>query len=226
MYRILAYHRITNQESSALCVSPRAFKRQVQNMVRWGFTLVSLRELDALKARGVKGRIAAITFDDGFEDNYTQAFPVLTAYEASATFFVPSSLVGEPGRMNEAQLRDLTASGFEIGSHSKTHRELPHLDDEELYEEIAGSKKELEDIVGSSVESFAYPRGKYDFRCRTIVESSGYLRAVVTPRGPGHYEGPYTMERVGIYRHTGSTAFALKLLGVYSQLKRYGWTRR
>lgn len=226
MYRILAYHRITNEERSPLCVSPRAFRRQIQNLVRWGFTMVSLRELDALKAQGVKGRIAAITFDDGFEDNYKVAFPLLASHEASATFFVPSAHVGEPGRMDAAQLQELAAYGFEIGSHSRTHRELPYLEDKEIHEEVAGSKKELEGLLGVPIESFAYPRGKHDFRCRAIVESSGYLRAVVTPRGPGHREGPYTMERVGIYRHTGSTAFALKLLGVYSELKRYGWTHR
>lgn len=195
-------------------------------MVRWGFTIVSLKELEGLKAQGVKGRLAAITFDDGYEDNFTEAYPVLAAAEASATFFVPSAHVGKPHRMNAGQIEELAAAGFEIGSHSRTHRELPYLSDDEIHDEVAGSKKELEAIVGSRVESFAYPRGVFDFRCRAIVESAGYLRAVVTPRKAGHKEGPYSLERVGVYRHTGSTAFALKLLGVYSEIKRHGWTGR
>ncbi len=226
MYRILAYHRISNDESSPLCVSPRSFRRQIHNLDRWGFTIVSLRELEALRARKIKGRIVAITFDDGYEDNFTVAYPILAEAEASATFFVPSALVGKPGRMSEEQLAELSAAGFEIGSHSRTHRELPSLSDDELHEEIYGSKKELEAALGVTVESFAYPRGLFDFRCQSIVESAGYLRAVVTPRKAGHRPGPFSLERVGIYRHTGSTAFALKLLGVYSEIKRYGWTNR
>ncbi len=226
MYRILAYHRISDDDTSPLCVSPRTFRRQVERMLRWGFALVSLRELESLQARGVRGRIAAITFDDGYADNFTEAYPVLAGAEASATFFVPSGWVGRKGHMNESQLRELDAAGFEIGSHSRTHRELPFLQDDEIHEEVFGSKRELEDIVGRPVESFAYPRGMYDFRCQAIVEAAGYLRAVVTPRSSGHREGPYALERVGIYRHTGSTAFALKLLGVYSNLKRRGWAGR
>lgn len=195
-------------------------------MVRWGFTMVNLRELEALKARGVKGRVVAITFDDGYEDNFSEAYPVLRSSEASATFFVPSACIGKPHRMDASQLEELAAAGFEIGSHSRTHKELPSLTDDEIYDEVAGSKKELEALVGTAVESFAYPRGTFDFRCRAIVESAGYLRAVVTPRAPGHKEGPYSLERVGVYRHTGSTAFALKLLGVYSGMKRRGWAGR
>jgi peptidoglycan/xylan/chitin deacetylase (PgdA/CDA1 family) len=226
VYRILAYHRISDEENSPLCVSPRIFRKQIHNMARWGFAMVSLRELEAARARGVKGRLVAITFDDGYEDNYTVAYPILATYEASATFFVPSSLVGEPGRLSAEQLEELTAGGFEVGSHSRTHKELPLLSDDEIYEEVADSKKELEALLGTAVESFAYPRGMFDFRCQAIVESSGYLRAVVTPRAPGHRQGQFSMERVGIYRHTGSTAFALKLLGVYSEVKRRGWTGR
>ncbi|RIK10017.1 MAG: hypothetical protein DCC49_04380, partial [Acidobacteria bacterium] len=106
------------------------------------------------------------------------------------------------------------------GSHTKTHRELPGLDSEALHDEIAGSREELQEKLGVKVESFAYPRGLYDHRAKAAVRQAGYSRAVVTPRGSGHQADRFTIERVGVYGHTGPTEFTLKVLGIYSQIKR------
>lgn len=226
MIRILAYHRIALGDSP-LCVPPSRFRRQLSALERLRFTLVDLRELDRFLDEPRRStRLAALTFDDGSLDNYTVAFPTLLEREASATFFVPSAQVGTAGKMTLEHLREMVEAGFEIGSHGRTHRELPGLSDEEVDVEVRGSKEDLEDALGVPIESFAYPRGHFDRRAVEAVQKAGYLRAVVTPRGPGHEPSRYTMERVGIYGHTGLGAFVLKVTGVYGQIKRLGWVDR
>jgi len=225
MRRILAYHKVAICDSP-LCVPPSRFLRQLQVLNRMKATLVNLEEFDMLQPGPRRDRVVALTFDDGTIDGYTTVVPALVEREASATFFVPSATVGSDGKMNWEHLREILSLGFEVGSHSRTHRNLPGLSDSELEAEIRGSKEELEDSLGVPIRSFAYPRGLFDRRCLEVVEKAGYLRAVVTPRGPGHVSGRYTMERVGIYSHTGLGAFTLKVTGVYGELKRLGWTLR
>lgn len=220
MYRVLAYHRITENADGPLCVSADDFAGHLARLKRWNFTILTLADFEAHRARKAKGRFAALTFDDGYSDNFTVAGPVIDAAGGRATFFVPSGLIGTGEHMTWEQIRELSETGFEIGSHTKTHRELPGLDPETLHDEVAGSREELRENLGTDIESFAYPRGLYDHRAKAAVRQAGYLRAVVTPRASGHQADRFTIERVGIYGHTGPTEFTLKVLGIYSQIKK------
>lgn len=220
MYRVLAYHRISNEGTDPLLVRPRDFADQLARLSKWGFSIVNLSELEIQRARRSRGRWAALTFDDGFEDNCTEAWPIIQAAGGSATFFVPTAAVGTSDHMTWPQLIDLADSGCEIGSHTRTHRELPGAEPEDLDDEIAGSRREIERELGRAVESFAYPRGLFDQRAKAAVRQAGYQRAVVTPRGAGHVVDRFTIERIGIYGHTSTTEFTLKVVGLYGQIKR------
>lgn len=220
MYRVLAYHRIAENADGALRVSVDNFAEQLARLKRWNFTILTLADFEAHRAHKVKGRFAALTFDDGYADNFTLARSIIDSAGGRATFFVPSGLLGSDERMTWEQVRELSDTGFEIGSHTRTHCELPGLEPATLQDEIAGSREELQDQLGTVIESFAYPRGLFDHRAKAAVRQAGYLRAVVTPRASGHHADRFAIERVGIYGHTGPTEFTLKVLGIYSQIKR------
>lgn len=220
MYRVLAYHRIAESADGALCVAADEFVEHLARLRRWNFTILTLADFEAHRVRKAKGRFAALTFDDGYLDNFTVARQIIDSAGGRATFFVPSGLLGTGEHMTWEQVKELADTGFEIGSHTKTHRELPGLDSETLQDEIAGSREELQERLGTRIESFAYPRGLYDHRAKAAVRQAGYSRAVVTPRASGHQADRFTIERVGIYGHTGPTEFTLKVLGIYSQIKK------
>lgn len=220
MYRVLAYHRVAEGDNDPLCVAPGDFAEQLARLRRWNFTILTLADFEAHRARKVKGRFAALTFDDGYADNFSVASPIIDTAGGRATYFVPTQLIGTGDHMTWDQLTELFNTGFEIGSHTRTHRELPGIDAEVLQDEIAGSRKDLLEKIGCEAESFAYPRGLYDHRAKAAVRQAGYQRAVVTPRSSGHQADRFTIERVGIYGHTGPTEFTLKVLGIYGQIKK------
>src|SRR5579862_2457219 len=106
----------------------------------------------------------AITFDDGCETDLIVAAPVLKEAGFKATFYVTVGFLGQPGRMDEKQLRELSALGFEIGCHSMTHAYLTDLDDAGMRREILDAKAHLEQILGKPVEHFSWPGGRYNAR--------------------------------------------------------------
>jgi peptidoglycan/xylan/chitin deacetylase (PgdA/CDA1 family) len=105
--------------------------------------------------------MVTFSFDDGFESTYTKAFPILQKYGYPATVFVIASAIDTPGYLTASQLRELQSKGWEIGSHTLTHRFLTELSNEELLEELIKSKTTL-DSLGLKVFGIASPGGKYD----------------------------------------------------------------
>ncbi|MEQ1887033.1 MAG: polysaccharide deacetylase family protein, partial [Bryobacteraceae bacterium] len=102
---------------------------------------------------------AALTFDDGLLNHYTAVYPLLRELDARATFFVPSGLIGTPGQMTRAMIRELSAGGMSIGSHTVTHPALPALSLREAHAELYESKAALEDLTGKPCADLAYPYG-------------------------------------------------------------------
>ena len=100
-----------------------------------------------------------LTFDDGYDSHYESALPLLEAYGFHATFYITSSLLGEPGYLTPAQLIDLFERGHEIASHGVTHRDLRGLSLHQVAEELLGSQRTLEAFLHTPVTSFAPPFG-------------------------------------------------------------------
>ena len=113
---------------------------------------------------GTNAKAVVITFDDGYADFYRYAFPILSEYGFSATVFVITGLM-KPQRMSFkgtecltlSEVRELHSQGISIGSHTVSHRDLRLLKQDEVENELSGSKKSLEDALGAPVKSFAYP---------------------------------------------------------------------
>jgi peptidoglycan/xylan/chitin deacetylase (PgdA/CDA1 family) len=154
-----------------------------------------------------KENAIAITFDDGSETDLAAA-TVLKEHGFGATFYVTAGFIGSQGYMSPAQLRQLNESGFEIGSHSMTHRYLPDLEDAALHEELYESRHRLEEIIGKSIRHFSCPGGRYDRRVAAFAREAGYAsvatsRARVNSRSSEHY----ALGRVAIMRDSNLATF-------------------
>jgi peptidoglycan/xylan/chitin deacetylase (PgdA/CDA1 family) len=149
-----------------------------------------------------------ITFDDGCETDLIAAAPMLKEAGLHATFYVTAGFLDKPGYMSPSQLRELSSS-FEIGCHSMTHPYLDDLDPGLLQNEIVGARSRLEDIIGSKVEHFSCPGGRYDERALALAKESGY-RSVATSRSHPNSPStdPFQLGRVVVKRDTNDFAFS------------------
>ncbi len=242
---ILMYHSISEPNWPGAhpyyqtATAPAVFARHMQFLHENGYRPIALP--DALGRLETPGRSAekppqkpvVITFDDGFEDFYTQAFPVLSQYGFGATMFLPSDYIGhEPRRFNGRaclswpQVRALSRAGVQFGGHTATHPQLGALDDATIRRELCSSKARIEEELGSSVQSFAYPYAFPDAdphfkkRLRTLLAETDYDHGVTTVIGTaGHAEDRYFLRRLPINSWDDPELFEAKLQGAYDWLR-------
>lgn len=217
---ILMYHRVADSapgEADGLCVSPAAFARQMESLHKRGVETVTM-EAYRSKMRGPLGRggrQVAITFDDGYLDNYANAFPVLARLGMSATIFLATGRVGGrsdwQGGGDKALLtwdmaREMSDGGISFQSHTHTHCDLTRCDEAQTTEELERSRKTLEDALGASVEHLAYPYGAYDDRVAARTRQAGYATACAAGMSEG---GAWALPRIAMGARTGPARFAL-----------------
>lgn len=180
MRAILTYHSI-DTSGSPISVSPAAFRRQVEHLVRAGVAIVTVDDLLADRAPGQSA--VALTFDDGFANIAAEALPLLVDRGLPATIFVVSDCVGATNRwatidghgLAEQSLLDwdalgrLTSKGLTIGSHSRTHPYLTRVSPAQVEDEVHGAASEIARRLGHSPSGFAYPYGAADVQIRTAV---------------------------------------------------------
>lgn len=224
---ILMYHRVGSyaEQGELNIVSQKSFAHQMKYLHKHGYHVISLDDLvDGItKARSINRNTVVITFDDGFEDNYTQAFPILRKYDHPATFFVVSSWVGKPNFMTWDQLRDMQASNMEIASHSHQHLYLPDVKEHDQLElEIVHSKKVLEESLGKPVRYFSYPVGGYTEEIKDMVKSAKYKGACATNRGYDRFNTrPYELKRIRINDRDNWFNMWIKLSGYYNLFRSF-----
>jgi peptidoglycan/xylan/chitin deacetylase (PgdA/CDA1 family) len=164
-----------------------------------------------------------LTFDDGYKDNYDNMLPILKDYDARATIFVLSDRELTDNRwrscsdlytplMDNRMLQECIESGHvEIGSHGKRHVNLTLLDDQVLHDEVHSSKYELESLLGTRINAFAYPGGACGMREKEAVRNAGYDYGVAVTTASIHgLSDKYAIRRRGIDQYTGSLKFRLK----------------
>jgi peptidoglycan/xylan/chitin deacetylase (PgdA/CDA1 family) len=181
------------------------FRRQMESLRDDGWRGLSVGE--ALQFHAEKPAVA-ITFDDGCETDLLLAAPLLREFGFGATFYPTVGFLGKPGFMNVAQLRELSAQGFEIGSHSMTHAYLTDIDDQRLRHEVAESKTQLEQIIGRGVEHFSCPGGRCNERVVQVAREAGYS-TVATSRIQANSERTdrFALGRVAVMQSTSLPAF-------------------
>jgi len=194
---ILTSHHVGPRRHGArlkgLYVSPKLFGRQMTELKAAGFSTASFS--DAAGGGANPQRHVFLTFDDGFRDVFAHALPVLRALGFRAVLFLVSDLIGKTNEwqqrsgdiieplMDEARVREWIAAGQEIGAHTCTHPHLTQLTAGRAWEEIAASKKKLEDLFGVPVEHFCYPYGDWNEVVRDLVKAAGYRTACTTNTG-------------------------------------------
>jgi peptidoglycan/xylan/chitin deacetylase (PgdA/CDA1 family) len=189
---ILAYHSVADN-TLGFTVTPAAFAQHMDFLRSKQFNVVSLDQLAAYRKQGViPPKTVAITFDDGFQDNYTIAFPILKAHGFPATIFLTtSSLAGErvlhgvPLKiLSEDELRTLQHSGLvTIGAHTTTHPKFTKITQDAMEREVQESKNMVEQILGVPCLHFAYPHGRHSAEAYVAVARAGIIYAYTTEVG-------------------------------------------
>jgi peptidoglycan/xylan/chitin deacetylase (PgdA/CDA1 family) len=192
-HSVMPHHAGQTAEQRVLDVDDSVFVAQMQYLVDGGYHVVSFAALvDALEGRGtLPKRAVVITFDDGWENQYRHAFPILRRFGVTATFFVFTSPIGKDGLlMTWDQLRELQDAGMTIGSHTRTHPVLPSYH-RSLHNEVEMSRADIAQHLGRAPDFFAYPFGEWDAESAAWAQSAGY-RAARIYRG-GAWNTPSTL---------------------------------
>ncbi|KGL39485.1 polysaccharide deacetylase family protein [Listeria sp. SHR_NRA_18] len=196
---VLMYHSINTNVKNNLITPPNEFDAQMKWLVDNGYHTVTLAELDALLETGknVPDKPVVITFDDGYQDNYTNAYPILKKYGLKANIFVITDKIAKNNHFDEAALKEMSAYGIEMDSHTVHHHELNTLSYEEQLKELQDSKTVLERLTGKKVNSICYPVGRYNEDTVRAAEATGYAMGFTTEPGKANKnDGMYTLPRV------------------------------
>jgi peptidoglycan/xylan/chitin deacetylase (PgdA/CDA1 family) len=191
---ILSLHRVgyppPNAKIRGLFTSPELLTFQLKLLKRLGYRFATLKNA---MAADVSEKVAVITFDDGYEDNFTAGLPILEKFNVPATVFVITGDVGAQNKsweeagedlpasfMDWKTLRTLSARGWEIGSHAHNHIHLARYSRGHQEQEIVRSICEIEDNIGKTPVSFAYPYGSFDQKTKEVLAKTEIKLAVTT----------------------------------------------
>lgn len=222
---MLMYHAVERGDGPITwpwSISLRTFREHLDLLRDHGWTTRTMAALTRTPLDCLPEKTVVLTFDDGYENNL-DAVEALSMRGMHASWFIVTGAIGrqphwpDSGRpagnvLGPNQLREMHSAGMEIGSHSVNHQRLPTLDEQSLREEVSLSKIQLEQLIGESVDSFAYPYGAWDERCEQAVREAGYLRACTTQTGSSLKDSnPFRLRRLSIFNEDTVTRLARKL---------------
>jgi peptidoglycan/xylan/chitin deacetylase (PgdA/CDA1 family) len=235
---ILTYHHTQDPPPKgtpmrSLWVSPAAFASQMHWLDRLGYQGLDMTALMPYVRGEKKGKVVGITFDDGYQSNFTHALPVLKHYGFSASCYVVSGLVGKFNQwdsslgipqaplMTAQELQVWVNGGMEVGSHTSSHADLTQLTLTQVREELLQSKLDLEHMLQMPVTQFCYPYGHFLPKHEDLVFEAGYEAATTTHRGRANSSDRLSaLPRVPVVRSTHTAQFLLKVLSGYEDSKR------
>ncbi len=237
---ILMYHSISREEERGrgpyfrTCTDPTIFENQIKYLARNGYEAINLDEaIQRIEAPSPNARKAVVlTFDDGYEDFYTEAFPVLSAFRYTATVFLPTAYIGDTAQafngtecLTWSHVRELQNAGIEFGSHTVTHPQLATLPKESVKRELWCSRTEVEDRLGAPVRSFSYPYAfpeanrEFKREFREMLIAAGYCNGVSTIIGRlSRRSDRCVLERLPVNSGDDSGFLKAKLEGGYDWL--------
>lgn len=210
---ILMYHHLKDLPANATeldltwTVAPRNFQAQMEWLAQRNYHTITMTELNAyLKVRTpLPTKPIVISFDDGWVDDYSVAFPELKKNNFIGTFFVYTQPLGYSQlTLNWDQVKEMSVAGMDFQGHTITHPHLPQLSPDSAMREIADAKKTLESRLGKSIVTFAYPFGEYNSVVLELVKRAGFDSAVTID--PGYRQRAdkiYQLQRVRMsYKET------------------------
>lgn len=222
---VLMYHEVTSagelnkavrKTNPAYCVTGDSFYRQMEHLSSVGFRSLTL---DELLDKDEYGKGVVITFDDGWDNNHSVAWPILAGLELSATIFLVSGFIGQPGYLSWEQVREMAEGGISIQSHTVSHRPLGLLADDEIKRELENSKKTIEDRIGRVVHHISMPQGVFDSRVINLAARVGYRSVSTSEPGLRHRAGnPAVISRINVSAKYDLATFSRIITGDRSAL--------
>lgn len=206
---ILTYHRVhsfATEYTKSIpdeTVEPSTFAAEMRALTRAGYRTITQAELFGalFRGRSLPPKPVLVTADDGYADDVTQILPVLRRLRMVATFYVITGRLHEAGFVTPEQVRVLDRAGMDVGAHTRTHADLPSLPLASARKEIAGSRRDLERLLGHPVAAFAYPYGRFDATVVREIRRAGFALAVTTQGGTSESSlAPLTMPRIHVGR--------------------------
>lgn len=202
-HHIRDYNDPADQTGTNLSVSPAKFASQLDLITQKGFSPITFKdiELGSLPEKPV-----ILTFDDGYENFYNNAFPEIKKRGMKAVLFVISGYDSKE-YMSTIQIKEVSENSIEIGSHTVSHPNLTTIPGNKAQEELKKSKDLLEAIVGEPILSFCYPAGKFNEEVKAMVKGSGYKYSVTTKPGKANFSDPLVLARHRISNETSVSAY-------------------
>lgn len=215
---VIAYHKIDEPTEDiklrGAFTSPKNFAKQMSYLKNQGFEFYTASELiEHFRNNGAFPRKAvALTFDDGWKDNYTNAFPVLRDLQIKATIFLVPSCVGQKSakvvgdgeaareHLATEEVLEMSRYGIEFGSHTLNHKLLHQIAPPEVEYEIEESKKAIENLTQKPCRVLAYPAGFFTDTAQKAAERAGYIAAFSTVYGDTDKINLYALNRIEILR--------------------------
>lgn len=213
---VIVYHGIRpdylgeTAEVKRYTVLPETLDHELEYLRDNNYHVISLSALSKYFDEGVPlpEKPIVLTFDDGWKNQYTYAFPLLKKYGFTATFFIFTNAVGHKNFLSWDQIKEMDSAGMTIGGHTKTHPYLTKITDSvALEKEIRGGKKIIEEHLGHSIETFAYPFGLYNATTTEAVRNAGYRIARTSKPGLWHTDKSL-LELTALYDQNSNILFS------------------
>jgi len=185
-YISLLFHRIEKVQAHELIDITRGlFEGCIDLVIKKNIPVRNLEQ----PFEGKMDEYVSLTFDDGWESDYTIAFPVLKKYNINATFFITTGWIDQKGFLKASWIKEMSDSGMEIGSHTVTHPYLTELSKKKVYDEFRTSKNVLEDMLGREITGVSIPGGAYNRKIIEIAQEVGYKYVATSSPGVNKKKG-------------------------------------
>jgi len=220
------YHRF-GYSNSTLFVTPENFAKQMDYLKKHNYRVISLDEL----IKGIEHNkyfphnTVVITIDDGYRDSYIYAFSILKKYNFPATIFIITNYIGKKKEfLNWGEVKEMSNNGITFGAHTRNHVYLPGIKDRKvLWNEIKGSKLDLERKLKVPINYFCYPIGGFNKLIKEMVRNAGYKGACATNRGSDRFNRDvYALKRIKVTNSDVNKplSFWAKLSGYYNLFRK------
>lgn len=199
---VLMFHSIKSNGKNDLIMSPVEFEKDMKWLKDNKYTTLSMEKLYLILTTGknVPERPIVLTFDDGYEDNYTNAFPVLKKYNFKATVFLITNYIGQNGFLKTDEIKEMYANNIDFQSHTANHQELNILSYPNQLSELKKSKEVIESLIHNNTNVLCYPVGKYNETTKKAAKDTGYKMCFTTKYGfSTSSDGFYTLTRVRMF---------------------------
>ncbi|MBP2633645.1 MAG: polysaccharide deacetylase [Firmicutes bacterium] len=200
---VLNYHQINNEDHNPLTLSSSEFEAQIKYLADQGYTTITPAQLADYVQYGkeLPSKPILITFDDGYKDNYREAYPILQKYHFTATIFLISDFVNTYDRyLTWEQINEMQSNGFTFEGHTANHISLTHATDAEIINELVKSKEALESHLNKNIKYLAYPCGDYNQTVIDLTKKANYRAAFTIDLGRDTTSSTlYSLNRIPIF---------------------------